>query len=161
MYSTSSSDQVFFYLLTSCFIAVKKPWGLKNPVNQNEGGLSHLEIQRLSWAYLSRSPLIQPERDAVNQEISAPVGSYWNFLGTLKSNTALMESTMSGVILMEPSIASHIAFMVVLTMVRIDPNLYNSCPRKILRGTRSILPGSPRPFGPLVILSFSLISTSM
>ena len=67
--------------------------------------------------------MIQPEREAVSQEISAPVGSYWNLRGTLKSKTALMESTISGVILIVPSIASHMATIVVFTIVRIELNL--------------------------------------
>merc|ERR1711937_927749 len=113
-------------------MAVKNPCGLKNPVSQNDGGLSHFVIQMLSWWCLSRRPFTHPDSEAVNQEISAPVGSYWNFFGTLKSKTALIESTMSGVILIVPSMASHIDCIVVFTIVRIIWNLSNSCLRKML-----------------------------
>jgi len=115
--STSSRDQLlaFLYLVTSCFIEVKNPCGLKKPVSQKDGGLS-LKIQLLSWKCLSRRPLIHPASDMVNHEISAPVGSYYHFFGTLKSKTALIESTISGVMIIDPSIASIISTIVLLTI---------------------------------------------
>lgn len=65
-------------------------------------------------------PFNQPERDGVNQDLSTPVASYCHDLGTLKSKIELIESTITAVMLIVPSIASHISIKVFLTMERIN-----------------------------------------
>ena len=97
---------------------VKNPCGLKNPMSQNETGLP-VVYQVLSWLYLFLSPSIQPPSVGVNHEISVPVGSYHQLFGTLKLNIDLIALTISGVIMIAPSTAKIIFFIVALTLIKI------------------------------------------
>jgi len=111
VYSTSSKDQAspplpspfLFILVTSYFIPVKNPWGLKNPVNQKVGGLAF--IQSYNYLFLSIKDVNQFPKEGINQEISAPEGSYNQELGTLASKIELIASKISGVMIICPSIA--------------------------------------------------------
>jgi hypothetical protein len=49
-------------LVTSCFMEVKNPYGLKNPVIQKSGGLT-VVTQRFSWVFLLWSEVNQAPID--------------------------------------------------------------------------------------------------
>jgi len=141
---------------------VRKPCGFKKPVSQKDGGLS-LAIQLFNWKCLSTRPFNQAAREGVSQDLSTPVGSYYHEVGTLKSNTASIEATISAVILIEPSIASIMSTIVFLTMDKIFWNHSISYLKKMLSGTVSYLPvtGSTSPFGPLSTFNLSMTSSIM
>jgi len=84
--------------------------------------------------------LSHPASDGVNHDLSTPVGSNYQLVGTLKSYTASMELTISGVILILPSMASIISIIVLLTMVKISWNHSISYLKKMFKGTVSYLP---------------------
>jgi len=56
-------------------------------------------IQSFNYLFLSINEENQIPKEGVNQEISAPEGSYNQILGTLASNIALIASKISGVMI--------------------------------------------------------------
>ncbi len=66
--TTESRAQPLCARVTSCLMAVRKPWGLKNPVIQNTLGRP-LKIQVENWAFLSRNSVNQNPRVDDSQEI--------------------------------------------------------------------------------------------
>lgn len=68
----------------------------------------------------------QLPKEGVNQEISAPEGSYNQILGTLASKIELIASKISGVIIIYPSIALMVSSKIFLTNLMIFYILCNS-----------------------------------
>ena len=66
--TTESRAQPLCARVTSCLIAVRKPWGLKNPVIQNTLGRP-LKIHVENWLFLSRNSVNQKPRVDDSQEI--------------------------------------------------------------------------------------------
>jgi hypothetical protein len=84
-------------------------------------------------------------------EIYAPVGSYTHLLGTLASNIELIDYKISGVIIIWPSIASHVSISVFLTILKTFCILATSCDKNIFNGTAK--PTAPNALGPLSFLT--------
>jgi hypothetical protein len=105
-----------FILVTSCFIEVRNPWGLKKPVIQKSGGLTlvtHLE----SYAFLLFNEVNHAPRLGYNHEISAPVVSYIQSVGTLESNTLSIAFASEGVMMIYPSIDRIISLNYTATLL--------------------------------------------
>ena len=72
--TTPSNAQPLWALVTSCLMAVRKPWGLKKPVIQNTLGLPW-KHQLWNWAFLSSSsvnqnPIVEESHDTYIWECS-------------------------------------------------------------------------------------------
>lgn len=145
-------------LVTSYFIDVKKPYGLKKPVNQYVFGLPIFN-QSFNCLFLSINDANQPPKNGNYHEISAPDGSYNQAFGTLASNIELIASKISGVIIIEPSMASTVSANVFLTLAITFYILYNSWYKKIFNGT--LKPLSFNYLGPANFLTYSLNSVSI
>jgi len=76
--------------------------------------------------FLSIKEANHPPKVGSNQEISAPDGSYNQAYGTLASNIPLIASKISGVMIIDPSIASMVSMKVFLTLLKTLYILYNS-----------------------------------
>ena len=74
--TTESRAQPLCARVTSCLIAVRKPWGLKKPVIQNTLGRP-LKIHVENWPFLSRNSVNQNPRVEDSHEICVKIEKMW------------------------------------------------------------------------------------
>mmetsp|Transcript_1338 Transcript_1338/g.3858 ORF Transcript_1338/g.3858 Transcript_1338/m.3858 type:complete len:300 (-) Transcript_1338:7017-7916(-) len=134
--------------VTSWRMPVKKPWAFVKPVSQYD-----FMIERLFWSHSlsmtcrSVRPVNQPPRLGISQEISAPLASLVQRVGTRASKIEPRSASRSVVITTVPSMAMEMDFKFTRTIWMMFCKRCSSWNKKMFSGALKPLSGVPG--GPL------------